>query len=238
MATSEVSSRTASVAAALGFAWTLAAHAAAGGTGEVPVLVPEASAETSCAAEMTARVQARYDGVQDLAANFTQRSESAALGTPQLSSGTVVFAKPGKMRWTYESPEPSIVVSDGSTLWMVDPEFKEVQVLQVDAGFLSGSAIHFLLGEGRLADSFEVTARDCGSPVVHLRLRPKEDATYVYVELETDAATGDLRATVLEDLLGNRTEVRLDSLLTNQGPSHEQFTYVPGPDERVLRLGQ
>ena len=50
-------------------------------------------------------------------------------GDALAASGEVVFAKPGKMRWTYESPEPSLVVSDGATLWIYDPKAREVQKL-------------------------------------------------------------------------------------------------------------
>ena len=30
--------------------------------------------------------------------------------------------KPGRMRWDYEKPEKKLMVSDGSTLWVYEPE--------------------------------------------------------------------------------------------------------------------
>jgi len=215
-------------------AWSAALPAAAGGAVASPA--PEPTAAGDCSAAVAARVQARYDGVQDLAAHFRQRTLSPALSQTQVATGTVVFAKPGKMRWTYETPEPSIVVSDGHTLWMVDPEFKEVQVLPVGEGFLSGTAIDFLLGEGRIDEAFVVSARGCAEPIVDLHLVPREEATYAYLELRVDARSGDLRGTALEDLLGNHTEVWLDDVRTNQAPSPDAFVYVPSEEERVLRL--
>jgi outer membrane lipoprotein-sorting protein len=100
---------------------------------------------TDCAKEIAARVQARYDGVEDIEARFTQRSQSVALGRAAQAfeaSGVAVFAKPGRMRWSYETPEPSLVVSDGRTLWIYDPAAREVQEFPVGAGFLSdGGAV-------------------------------------------------------------------------------------------------
>jgi len=62
----------------------------------------------------TARIQAHYEQVRDLSARFDQSSESATFGgvplmDPDTKRGEVVFAKPGRMRWTYQEPERSVV---------------------------------------------------------------------------------------------------------------------------------
>jgi len=62
-------------------------------------------------------------------------------GEETLTRGRVVFAKPGRMRWVYESPEPSLVVSDGETLWIYDPAAREAQRLPVTQGYLTGAAL-------------------------------------------------------------------------------------------------
>ncbi len=195
-----------------------------------------ATSGADCVEAVVERVQAHYDDVEDLAARFEQRTESAAYPEPQLASGRVEFAKPGRMRWAYSEPQPSLVVSDGATLWIVDPEAKEVQVLAVDEAFLSGTGIHFLLGEGRITDAFDVTSKECGDDVVALRLDPKEAATYEYLELQVSPETGEVRGTHIADLLGNHTHVAFLEFVANQGPPLDRFRYEPAPDERVMRL--
>lgn len=190
-----------------------------------------------CAHEAAGRVQARYDGVRDLEARFTQRSRSVALGGAAQdleASGTAVFAKPGRMRWTYEKPEPSLVVSDGETLWVYDPRAKEAQEFPVGQGFLSGTAVQFLLGEGQILTAFDVAAESCGSEPVHLLLTPKQDATYERLELWV-AKSGDVKGTAVVDLFGNRTEVTFDSLRANRDPAASLFRFEPEPGVRVLR---
>ena len=54
------------------------------------------------------------------------RRARRAPARPRRRAGAVEFAKPGKMRWSYEAPEPSLVVSDGETLWIYDPTRDEV----------------------------------------------------------------------------------------------------------------
>jgi outer membrane lipoprotein-sorting protein len=74
-------------------------------------------------------------------------------------------------------------VSDGQTLWIYDPTAREVQEFPVGQGFLSGSAVQFLLGEGLLLRDFTVRAQQCPSETVRLLLTPKQDATYEVLEL-------------------------------------------------------
>jgi outer membrane lipoprotein carrier protein len=191
-----------------------------------------------CAREIAARVQTRYDGVQDLEARFTQRSRSVAFGgagQELLASGVASFAKPGRMRWNYEAPEPSLVVSDGETLWIYDPTAREVQEFAVGKGFLSGTAVQFLLGEGRILDAFEVSAESCVGESVRLFLKPRDEASYESLELVVEPGSGDVRGTAVVDLFGNRTDVDFTSLQVNRHPDPARFRFVPEPGVRVLR---
>jgi outer membrane lipoprotein carrier protein len=191
-----------------------------------------------CARDVAGRVQERYERVRDLEARFTQKSKSVALGggaQEMRARGVALFAKPGRMRWTYEEPEPSVVVSDGKTLWIYDPVAKEAQEFSVGEGFLSGTAVQFLLGEGKLLEAFEVTAEGCGTPTVRLRLRPRTESSYESLELLVVPETGDVRESAVVDLFGNRTDVIFESMRTNQQPDAAKFRFEPGPGVRVLR---
>jgi outer membrane lipoprotein carrier protein len=139
------------------------------------------------------------------------------------------------MRWTYEKPEPSLVVSDGKTLWIYDPTAREAQEFEVGEGFLSGTAVQFLLGEGRILEAFTVRAEGCGGGTVTLFLRPREEASYEWLELRVDPRTGDVRGTAVVDLFGNRTDVAFTSLQLNRHPEPGRFRFEAGPGVRVLR---
>ena len=177
------------------------------------------------------QVQKRYEGVRDLAAAFSQTSESATFGGRSLmdegrKTGQVVFAKPGKMRWEYASPEPSVVVSDGETLWIYDVGGASVTRLSVTAGFLSGAALQFLLGDGEILESFSVEAAGCEADRVHLDLQPKADATYERLGLVAHRETGDVLATSVTDLFGNRTRIEFEDLKVNAKPDPSIFEFV------------
>jgi outer membrane lipoprotein carrier protein len=196
--------------------------------------------EKDCAAEVAARVQRRYEGVHDLSARFEQTTQRATLGDGAAGSltsrGHVVFAKPGRMRWSYEEPEPSLVVSDGETLWIYDPRAAEVQKLPLGAGYLSGAGLQFLLGSGRLTDEFQVSAQECGRKVVVLVLTPRSDAQYEHLELRVDRATGAVQETTAVDLFGNRTTVAFSDVRENAKPKASFFHFEPPAGTRVITL--
>ncbi len=198
------------------------------------------SSAGACAQEIAERVQQRYDAVRNLRARFIQRTASVALGSTSAATleagGEVFFAKPGRMRWSYETPEPSLVVSDGATLWIYDPQAEEAQQFPLGPEFLSGAAIQFLLGDGRLVEEFEISARDCGEPQVWLLLTPRTDSSYERLELAALRETGEIRSTVVVDILGNRTEVELDDVRTNLDLPAARFQFEPPTGTRVLTV--
>jgi outer membrane lipoprotein carrier protein len=201
--------------------------------------VRDEAADRACAERTVAAVQARYEAIHDLSARFEQTTRSVALGGPgaeTTSRGTVVFAKPGKMRWEYTEPEPSLVVSDGSTLTVYDPTHKEAQRLSVSEGYLSGAAIEFLLGEGDILTSFDVNVLRCEDDAVELELVPKQPATYEKLAIRVDPATATVVRTSMIDLLGNETVVAFSGIETNRPPDPGTFVFDPPEGVRVIDL--
>jgi outer membrane lipoprotein carrier protein len=200
---------------------------------------PSTAGPDSCATDVATRVQHRYDGVRDLRGRFEQRTERAALGGKSealVARGEAIFAKPGKMRWVYESPEPSLVVSDGQTLWIYDEKAREVQRLPLAEGQLSAAGVQFLLGEGDLQKEFAITATGCDAPAVALALVPKRDAQYERIELVVDSRSAAIRETTVVDLFGNRTTVRFEDLRENTSPAAKLFQFEPAAGVRIIDL--
>ena len=202
---------------------------------------PQASeVHEDCAEAVALRVQAHYDAVQDLTARFRQTTERVALGSmggaALEAAGEVVFAKPGRMRWSYETPEPSLVVSDGESMWIYDPGMREAQHLPLGPELLSGAAIQFLLGEGRVLDQLAVSTTDCDADPIRLDLAPRADAPYERLEMVAEPRTGLVVETTVVDLFGNRTRVALEQVRTNTSPGDALFEFVPPEGSRVLEL--
>ena len=203
----------------------------------------QAAERMQCATEAARSVQRHYESVRDLEAHFEQTTRSVALGTGAAattgrSSGRVVFAKPGRMRWSYQQPQPSLGVSDDKMLWIYDPEAAEAQRLPVTQGYLTGAALSFLVGEGDLLAEYQVSAESCGGEGIELELIPRTDASYERLGLRVVRATGEVSATRIVDLFGNVTEVTFRNLRTNQDPPASTFGFEPPEGVRVIDLVQ
>ena len=192
-----------------------------------------------CVRAAVEAIQKRYEAIDDLRASFEQTTRSVALGASgplTTSRGRVVFAKPGKMRWSYSEPEESLVVSDGRWLWLYDPLNREVQKLAVGDGYLSGAAVQFLLGEGEILRDFRVTAEACDESQARLVLIPRRPTSYERLRVRADRASGDLLETEIVDLLGNVTRVAFEGIETNLSPAPELFRFVAPAGVAVIEL--
>jgi outer membrane lipoprotein carrier protein len=195
------------------------------------------ASEPSCLNAAIEAIQSRYDAVNDLRADFTQVTRTVALaGVGSTVSGTVSFAKPGKMRWSYLDP-PSLLVSDGHTLWIYDPAFEEVQKLSAANQYLSGASIQFLLGSGSIRRDFSIVERVCSTSSVEMELTPLNPATYERLGILADPRTGDLIRTTISDLLGNVTEVTFSNLEADLNPPADTFQFTPPVGVKVLEIG-
>lgn len=177
------------------------------------------------------RIQARYEGIRDFSAAFEQISQSVVLAgsmplAPALSLGEVVFVKPGRMRWQYHEPEPSLVVSNGKLLWIYDVAAKQVTRVPVDRGHLAGAALQFLLGEGKLTDAFKIEMAGCQGDRVVLNLLPRQPAGYERLSLGVESSTGLVTTTDTFDLFGNQTSLRFLAIQQNQNPDASIFEFV------------
>src|SRR5215510_12507253 len=113
------------------------------------------SAAATAVPDIVKRLQARYDSTAGFRADFTQEVESATLGQKVESRGTVVFKKPGRMRWEFNEPKQTLV-SDGKFFWFYQPLEKQVLKTPFQQAFSSTTPASFLLGVGRLDQDFSI----------------------------------------------------------------------------------
>jgi outer membrane lipoprotein carrier protein len=205
-----------------------------------PAGAAEADPLADCARDAVSRMQSRYEGVSDLSARFEQTARSGALspasGKP--SRGSVSFSKPGRMRWSYEEPEKSLVISNGKTLWLYDEARREVQKMAVSGGYFSGASIQFLVGRGDVLEEFSVIALACDAKMAHLELTPKEPQSFERLRVEVSRASGDIEETTVVDLLGNETRVAFSEIRVDSKLPAASFEFEPPVGVQVIDLSQ
>jgi len=168
--------------------------------------------------QVAAQVQAFYDQTTSVEASFHQTYFHRLYDKYDKSSGTVVFQKPGKMRWNYAAPNGKVIVSNGQRLTVYEPG-ENNEPGQVFERSISESelpqALAFLMGTGKLENDFTFRLLDAaqqGFPSGHvLELMPKVKSPHYerilfYVDGQADRA-GLVHRVLIVDASGNRNRI-------------------------------
>jgi outer membrane lipoprotein carrier protein len=188
------------------------------------------------------RMQKRYDEAKDFHARFSQNYSRAVVGRATLSTGTITFKKPGRMRWDYDKPEPRMFLSNGQVLWLYEPSEKQAFKQDLKNSQLP-AALAFLMGKGKITDEFDVAfAKDTshGRPGdFRLALSPKQpQSSYKSILFIVDPKEFLVRESVLVDSQGNTNHFTFDDLEVNTKIADSVFKWTPPAGVRVVDTGQ
>src|SRR5215210_5303610 len=106
------------------------------------------------AAELAQSLQRKYDGIRDFSADFVHTYKGGVLRKQLTEKGRLLIKKPGKMRWSYTSPEEKLFVSDGVKVYSYIPQDKQVIVNTVPKDDTASAPALFLAGKGNLVRDF------------------------------------------------------------------------------------
>ncbi|EYF06951.1 LolA family protein [Chondromyces apiculatus] len=209
----------------------------------VPAVVLSHSAEV-VAAEPTAeeigrRVQQFYDSSKTFQATFKQNYTIKVQNVQKVSTGKVVFEKPGKMSWTYDAPNGNRVVSDGTTIKVYEKENEQMYETSVK-GSQYPAALAFLMGTGKLTKDFSLKLLNAQQMKFEggyvLEGTPKEATpAYQKVLLYVDSATNQVRRVLILDAQGNRNRFDFSAPVVNQPVTKGEFEFTPPPGTRIVK---
>jgi outer membrane lipoprotein carrier protein len=190
------------------------------------------------AASIGQAVQKFYDAAQTFQSEFKQRYWIEAFKTNRDSRGTVLFAKPGKMRWAYTN-NGNIVVSNGKELKVYEKENKQMYLQMVNETQYP-AALSFLLGTGSLANTFDLQLLDAAKlkfPGGYVLMGTPKAATPAYQKIlfYVDAGTYQVRRVLLIDAQRNRNRFDFENAKVNMKVDAKQFTYTPPKGTRIIK---
>jgi outer membrane lipoprotein carrier protein len=207
-----------------------------------PLQAPPAGAQAPAgelsAAELADRVQGFYDKTQTFKASFKQRYWIDAYRKSVDSNGRVIFAKPGKMSWRYES-NGNRVVSDGKIIKVYEKEDKQMYEQSMEKSQYP-AALSFLLGGGKLRKEFHLQKLDpksVGYEGGYVLMGMPKDPTPSYQKmlLYVDAATYQVRRVLLIDAQRNRNRFDFVEPTVNEKVPPSEFEFTPPPGTQIIR---
>lgn len=159
---------------------------------------------------------------------FTQRQVKNANGeagkpTPP-SSGTFLFARPGKFIWTYVKPYDQVLQADGEKLYIFDKDLNQVTVKQL-GNALGSSPAAILFGSNDLEKNFTLSEAGARDGMEWLKAVPKAKDTS-FEQISIGLRDGLPQAMELKDSFGQTSLLTFSKFEKNPALTATSFKFV------------
>ena len=140
------------------------------------------------------------------------------------STGTFVFARPGKFIWTYQKPYEQLLQADGDKLYIYDKDLNQVTTRKLGSA-LGSSPAAILFGSNDLEKNF--TLREAGKKdgLEWLEATPKaKDSTFEHIGI--GLRNGLPESMILRDTFGQMSLLSFTKFEKNPALTADQFKFV------------
>jgi outer membrane lipoprotein carrier protein len=110
--------------------------------------------------EVALKLQDTYEKALSLVADFNQTTTMKFSSRIRQGSGTMIFRKPGRMRWDYLTPDYQVLISDGKTISMYFEKNQQMIVTNAKDYLQSDVTYSFFAGTGNILKDFDVSESD------------------------------------------------------------------------------
>jgi outer membrane lipoprotein carrier protein len=165
-------------------------------------------------------------GLKGLEGQFSQQVYDANGKRKETSNGRVALSAPRLFRWEYVKPFPQLIVADGKTVWVYDPDLQQV-TKRPQGVEEQNSPLAALIDPTKLDKEFVVKELPDEGGLQWLQLTPRAgaDASFQSARLGFNAQ-GLARMRVI-DALGQRTEIAFQDWKRNPKFANSTFRYAP-----------
>jgi outer membrane lipoprotein carrier protein len=207
--------------------------------------------------DVVSSLEKGYAGLQDVQADFSQKTTIAAVNREQKGSGEVLLKRPASatamFRFNYSKPKQQII-SNGKQVWFYTPENKQVLVNSVAAMFSGGNsiALSYLTGLGHVSRDFDIAFAaepQDKSGNYQLVLTPKKPSpvlaklqlTVSFAAVEQMQATGEVKnvfpvvSSIVHDAGGNKTRIDYSRARVNKGLADGKFNFKVPEGVEVIK---
>ena len=159
---------------------------------------------------------------------FTQRqvknTNGEAAKPAQPSSGTFLFARPGKFIWTYVKPYDQVLQADGEKLYIFDKDLNQVTVKQL-GNALGSSPAAILFGSNDLEKNFTLSEAGTRDGMEWLKAVPKAKDTS-FEQITIGLRDGLPQAMELKDSFGQTSVLTFSKFEKNPALTATSFKFV------------
>lgn len=169
------------------------------------------------------RLTSLLSQAQTLSGRFSQLTLDGSGTQLQETSGEMALKRPGQFRWHTDAPMEQLLVSNGETIWLYDPDLEQVTIQKMDQRLTHTPALLLSGDVSGIAESFDITLKEGGN-VVDFILKPKA-ADSLFESLRLSFRSGVINDMQLIDNVGQRTNILFLGVKMNPPIPASQFTF-------------
>lgn len=151
----------------------------------------------------------------------------------QETSGQMSLKRPGQLRWHTDAPMEQLLVSNGTTVWLYDPDLEQVTVQKMDQRLTHTPALLLSGDVSKISESFDITLSEAGQ-VADFVLTPKARDT-LFDTLRMSFRGGVINDMQLIDGVGQRTNILFTGIKMNEPLAQSLFNFVPPAGADVIQ---
>ena len=176
-------------------------------------------------ADGIARLKNFYKETHAMRADFYQLVTDRKGQKIQEVSGQMQLQRPNKFRWDYKKPFEQQIISDGSSVWLYDPELAQVTVRELSKA-LGASPAALLAGEDSLDKNFKLVTAYRKGNLEWVSTNPKDsDSGFNKISL---GFKGELLQEMdMIDSFGHQTKIVFSNLQHNPAIEAKAFLFKP-----------
>jgi outer membrane lipoprotein carrier protein len=153
----------------------------------------------------------------------TQIRKSTTSKTNPVSSGTFVFARPGKFIWTYQKPYAQLLQADGDTLYIYEKDLNQVTTRKL-GNALGSSPAAILFGSNDLEKNFTLSDAGVHDGLEWLNAVPKAKDT-TFAQISIGLKDGTPQAMELKDNFGQTSILKFANFQRNPALGAQAFKF-------------
>ncbi|ART83503.1 outer membrane lipoprotein carrier protein LolA [Oceanisphaera profunda] len=173
-------------------------------------------------ADARSDLQQKLASFNQFSADFSQQVFDEQGKPMQTGKGTMQLARPDQFRWHTVSPDESLIVSNGKSVWMYDPFVEQVSIAPLEQAIQNTPFLLIAGRDGKRWQDYEVTRQ--GADFIVASKDPSELISQF--SLRFDARNRIERFSVLESG-GQRSDFTLKNINTQPKVSNTSFTFTP-----------
>ena len=172
-------------------------------------------------------------GLKGLDGQFTQQVHDGNGKLKETSSGQVSLSAPRLFRWEYTKPYPQLIVTDGSKVWIYDPDLQQVTVREQGAEE-QNTPLSALIDPGKLDQQFNVKEAGTADGLQWLALTPKNGGEASFESARLGFGKEGLARMEVKDAVGQRTTLSFSGWKRNPGFAAGTFSFTPPKGTDVI----